>query len=334
MRSGRRVRARDPDGRARSRERRQGAHPRRLGRPPADAAADRRASASRSGGSPPRDRKGWGVPREAEAILVRSSSTTDRSAIGCMIVIQAAPDRQPRRDRPPHHPRLPRAGDRDGRRVLGRRCAARRTSRPPIAPCAHRTGAGLGELPLHPQTPRRGAGARRRCGPPGIRVPVRERRRSPRACEEAGLIFVGPPSDVIARMGSKIEARRLMQAAGVPIVPGETPDDQSDHGRRAGARPRRASRPGQGVGRRRRQGHARGPRGRRRARGRSGGAPRSDGGVRRRHALRRAADRASPPRRGADLRRHARRTSCTSSSESAPCSAATRRSSRRARRRR
>src|SRR5204863_7691654 len=48
------------------------------------------------------------------------------------------------------------------------------------------------------------------------------------ACEQAGLIFVGPPSDVIARMGSKIEARRLMRAAGVPVVPGETSDDQSD----------------------------------------------------------------------------------------------------------
>src|SRR2546428_622784 len=48
------------------------------------------------------------------------------------------------------------------------------------------------------------------------------------ACEQANLIFVGPPSDVIARMGSKIEARRLMKSAGVPIVPGETPDDQSD----------------------------------------------------------------------------------------------------------
>jgi acetyl-CoA carboxylase biotin carboxylase subunit len=49
-----------------------------------------------------------------------------------------------------------------------------------------------------------------------------------RACQAAGLVFVGPPADVIAKMGSKIEARRLMQAAGVPIVPGETPDDQSD----------------------------------------------------------------------------------------------------------
>jgi len=50
------------------------------------------------------------------------------------------------------------------------------------------------------------------------------------ACEQAGLVFVGPPSKVIAQMGSKIAARRLMQSAGVPVVPGETPQDQSDAG--------------------------------------------------------------------------------------------------------
>src|SRR5579872_2795509 len=50
------------------------------------------------------------------------------------------------------------------------------------------------------------------------------------ACEHAGLIFVGPPSDVLARISSKIEARRLMQSVGVPVVPGETPDDQSNEG--------------------------------------------------------------------------------------------------------
>ena len=48
------------------------------------------------------------------------------------------------------------------------------------------------------------------------------------ACEQTGLAFVGPPSHVIAQMGSKIEARRLMERAGVPVVPGETPPEQSD----------------------------------------------------------------------------------------------------------
>src|SRR5437899_1919553 len=50
------------------------------------------------------------------------------------------------------------------------------------------------------------------------------------ACTAASIIFVGPLSPTIARMGSKIEARRLAAAAGVPVVPGETPDDQSDRG--------------------------------------------------------------------------------------------------------
>ena len=57
-----------------------------------------------------------------------------------------------------------------------------------------------------------------------------ERPALPRACEQAGIIFVGPPADVMERMGSKIGARALMQQAGVPVVPGETPRDQSDTG--------------------------------------------------------------------------------------------------------
>ncbi len=41
-----------------------------------------------------------------------------------------------------------------------------------------------------------------------------------RAVEQAGLVWIGPPSSAIEAMGDKTAARRLMQAAGVPIVPG------------------------------------------------------------------------------------------------------------------
>jgi acetyl-CoA/propionyl-CoA carboxylase biotin carboxyl carrier protein len=41
-----------------------------------------------------------------------------------------------------------------------------------------------------------------------------------RACEDAGVVFIGPSADAIDAMGSKTRARELMQAAGVPIVPG------------------------------------------------------------------------------------------------------------------
>ena len=42
------------------------------------------------------------------------------------------------------------------------------------------------------------------------------------AVELAGVVFVGPPASAIRAMGDKTEARRRMQAAGVPIVPGST----------------------------------------------------------------------------------------------------------------
>jgi 3-methylcrotonyl-CoA carboxylase alpha subunit len=49
-----------------------------------------------------------------------------------------------------------------------------------------------------------------------------------RACGEAGIVFVGPPPGAIDRMGSKSEARLLMAAAGVPVLPGYDGEDQSD----------------------------------------------------------------------------------------------------------
>jgi 3-methylcrotonyl-CoA carboxylase alpha subunit len=56
-----------------------------------------------------------------------------------------------------------------------------------------------------------------------------------RACENAGLIFVGPPASALEKMGSKTGARTLMTGAGVPVVPGETPTDQSDDALKAAA---------------------------------------------------------------------------------------------------
>src|SRR5262245_12733632 len=40
------------------------------------------------------------------------------------------------------------------------------------------------------------------------------------AVTDAGLIFIGPGAESIRKMGSKTEARALMQKAGVPVVPG------------------------------------------------------------------------------------------------------------------
>jgi acetyl-CoA carboxylase biotin carboxylase subunit len=48
-----------------------------------------------------------------------------------------------------------------------------------------------------------------------------------RRCEEEGIVFIGPGADIIARMGSKTEARKIMKAAGVPVVPG-TEDTVTD----------------------------------------------------------------------------------------------------------
>ncbi|MGW4940906.1 acetyl-CoA carboxylase biotin carboxylase subunit [Actinoplanes sp. NPDC004185] len=40
------------------------------------------------------------------------------------------------------------------------------------------------------------------------------------ACEKEGLCFIGPPADVLARLGDKSIARRLMTDAGLPVLPG------------------------------------------------------------------------------------------------------------------
>ncbi len=56
------------------------------------------------------------------------------------------------------------------------------------------------------------------------------------ACGKAGLVFVGPPASAIRAMGDKSEAKSLMAAAGVPVVPGYHGPDQADGALRAEAR--------------------------------------------------------------------------------------------------
>lgn len=48
------------------------------------------------------------------------------------------------------------------------------------------------------------------------------------ACAEAGICFVGPPAEAIRIMGAKDAARRRMQEAGVPVVPGADGEDLGD----------------------------------------------------------------------------------------------------------
>ncbi|MGI9024457.1 MAG: acetyl/propionyl/methylcrotonyl-CoA carboxylase subunit alpha [Burkholderiaceae bacterium] len=47
------------------------------------------------------------------------------------------------------------------------------------------------------------------------------------ACAKAGIVFIGPPVAAIRAMGSKSEAKKLMEKAGVPLTPGYHGDDQT-----------------------------------------------------------------------------------------------------------
>src|SRR6185436_15698368 len=47
------------------------------------------------------------------------------------------------------------------------------------------------------------------------------------ACAKAGIVFIGPPPAAIRAMGSKSEAKKIMEKARVPLVPGYHGDDQS-----------------------------------------------------------------------------------------------------------
>ena len=220
--------------------------------------------------------------------------------------LKRRPRRQPRRDRGPDHPRLPRSRPRERRGLLRRRRSARCTCAWPTARSASARRLRAESYLNIPALDRGGARERGRRGASRLRLPLGARRVCAGACEAAGLMFIGPPADAIERMGSKIAARELMERAGVPVVPGVTPADQSDDGHRRG-RARigypvlvKASAGGGGKGMRIVRHRRRGSRGDRR------GAPRGRGRVRRRHAVRRAAHRAAAARRDPGVRRRAR----------------------------
>ena len=174
---------------------------------------------------------------------------------------------------------------------------------------------------------RAGVAARRRCIP--ATDFLSERAELAAACEDAGIVFVGPKASSIAAMGSKAEARHLMQSLGVPVVPGYDGEDQSLRDADARGRADRLSAAREGVGGRRREGDEDRPRAGGAAAGDRVRGARGDEGVRRRSSAARALHRRAAARRVPDLRRRPRATSSISSSATARSSAGIRRSSRR-----
>ncbi len=60
-----------------------------------------------------------------------------------------------------------------------------------------------------------------------------ERPEFPEACQAAGVVFIGPPAAAMRAMGSKLEARALAAAHGVPVTPGSEALDDPDEAARA-----------------------------------------------------------------------------------------------------
>ena len=140
---------------------------------------------------------------------------------------EIAADRQPRRDRAPHHPHRAAHG-RAHRRGLFR-CGSRR---------AARARGGCGGADRRARAPRESylniaaiIAAAQQAGADAVHPGygfLAENADFAQAVLDAGLTWVGPPPAVIRQMGDKAEAKRIARAAGVPTIPGYDGADQSD----------------------------------------------------------------------------------------------------------
>ena len=220
--------------------------------------------------------------------------------------LQQNPDRQPRRDRLPYH------AHREGARLShGRGLQRCRCRRPACARGrrggAHRPAAGAARAT---STSTALLAAAKLAGADAVHPGygfLSENAAFAEACAEAGLVFIGPPAAAIAAMGNKARAKALMQAAGVPCVPGYRGTDQSDETLIAEGAPHRLSADGQGRGRRRRARHAARELLRDDLAAGAGAQPiRSASALRLGRIDPRAGDRRRPPRRDSDLCRSAR----------------------------
>ena len=135
------------------------------------------------------------------------------------------PDRQSRRDRLPRDPHRAADGDRDGRGLFRGRCR-RAACRDGRRGAADRPAAGARELSEHRRrsSRRRATAAPRRCIP--ATAFCRRTPSSPRPAPPPGSSSSARPPEAIRAMGSKAAAKALMEAHGVPVVPGYHGADQ------------------------------------------------------------------------------------------------------------
>ena len=136
------------------------------------------------------------------------------------------PDRQSRRDRLPRHPHRAAAGHRHGRGLFRGRCAARCTSRWPtrrvrIGPAPARESYLDDRARSSPRAPQRRRGDPSRATASCPRTPI-----SPRPAPRPAWSSSAHRPAAIRAMGSKAAAKALMEAHGVPVVPGYHGADQ------------------------------------------------------------------------------------------------------------